>query len=234
MKSCIIVTGIPYSGKSIPAGILHHLGVFMGSFNLEPDSIYNRHDYYEHPQLVNINADITGSRDVIGMINTVKKISDGSVRFSYPEYRSVVINAMAESASEVGYETIGFKDPRLSFPNLLYQLTCIVRQHYPKIKLIVCKRDTESIFRTMMQNETVINHFSRTEVRKYLWQWEGLLSDVYHDFSGEKIRVRFDDFMNFPDELLYLLSGFSGLSITDSAKIFIQKRNRFFIERNNN
>ncbi|NIQ90668.1 MAG: hypothetical protein GWN93_17270 [Deltaproteobacteria bacterium] len=60
MSRCIIVLGIPRSGTSCVAGVLHKLGVNMGQGHFQPIDRFNQRGYFEDLRWRLTNQKITG------------------------------------------------------------------------------------------------------------------------------------------------------------------------------
>ena len=238
---CILITGMPYSGKSIPAGVLHHFGAHLGHFSLSPDSIYNRHDYFEHPQIVDMHSDITGTRSLSGMYDAISDIHDCKKSFSYDDITEnaveVIVDAIIKNRirKRLPNKVWGLKDPRLCLPEIAQSFHSIASQ-FSNVKLIVCERKHRDVIRcnySAMMNSKMEVTFN--DVVEYVRRWQTLVDNLYYSFSCPKMKIYFEDFSNedFSKFHIKRLSQFVGLPITESAKLFLEKR-REYIENNGN
>ena len=62
MGRCIVVLGVPRSGSSAVAGVLHHLGVNMGNGHLQRGNKWNPKGYMEDLRWQALNKRLTGDR----------------------------------------------------------------------------------------------------------------------------------------------------------------------------
>lgn len=119
--SCIVVVGCFRSGTSAVAGILHHLGVFMGS-KFDESTSHNKSGYWEDLEFKNFH----------------KKMELSSFNENdRKNYEELIISR------QDNFKSWGLKDPLLclflnEFLNNLHD-----------VKIIVCDRDQEKISQSM-------------------------------------------------------------------------------------
>ena len=233
---CILITGMPYSGKSIPAGVLHHFGAHLGHFSLSPDSIYNRHDYFEHPQIVDMHSDITGTRSLSGMYDAISDIHDCKKSFSYDDITEnavgVIVDAIVKNRirKRLPNKVWGLKDPRLCLPEIM-QSFCNIASQFSNIKLVVCERSYRDVIRcnySAMMNSKMEVTFN--DVVEYVRRWQNLVDNLYSEFAYPKMKIYFREFSKFH---IKRLSQFVDLPITENAELFLEKRKEY-VENNGN
>ena len=113
--SCIIVLGCYRSGTSAAAGILHHLGVFMGSEFDKPNKS-NPSGYYEDLDFKRLFDKMSEGFDVDGQLDVLMRIR------------------------EAEHTIWGFKDPQLCL--LMHKVVPLVKTD---LKIIVMMRPREEI-----------------------------------------------------------------------------------------
>jgi len=142
-KKFFLVTGLPRSGTSVLAGVLHNLGINMLNGRPPRTDGVNPTGYFEDLKIANINMRHTNSRTFDGYISTVNKVINGHEINANPlEYH----NPLKHKVSKGG-DLIGFKDPRLCFSDLLEIFLSTLRFHITKenIKVLFTHRDIYSI-----------------------------------------------------------------------------------------
>ena len=120
----IIVTGVGRSGTSVIAGILHHLGVYMGE-EFIPANKSNLTGYWEDKEFIKLNAHLLEYQITIEL--WYKKISE-----------------LVSKRQALG-EKWGFKDP--SITNLLNFYV----QLFPNALYINCTRDKDEIIESLQR-----------------------------------------------------------------------------------
>jgi len=120
--SCIVVLGCFRSGTSAVAGILHHLGVFMGS-EFDEFTSHNKSGYWEDLEFKNFH----------------KKMELSSFNEKDRENYEKLIRSR-----QVNFELWGLKDPLLCL-----FLDEFLNNLQDQVKLIVCDRNQEKIAQSM-------------------------------------------------------------------------------------
>lgn len=224
-KTCILITGVSYSGKSIPAGVLHHLGIHMGDFRLTPDPIYNRHDYYENIGIVDRHGDMTKTRNLPGNIQTIYDVCERNFRYSYNDIGKKTMRFIIETIAS-RYRHWGLKDPRLCIPNLFSDFADIA-QEYSIVKLIICERDFDEILQCNideMDGHKMPDKYTCSYLSEYVKYFKYLADQVWENFDGEKIKVEFNESIDSPDKFLQKICNFANVEETYNAKLFLEKR----------
>lgn len=122
--SCIVVMGCYRSGTSAVAGILHHLGVDMGSNFQEPNA-NNPKGYFEDPKFLEANLKIYEAIQIVDDFDHHSRMFEAKKAF----------HALVE-AREKRDITWGFKDPKF----------CLTAKHVelpPETKIIWIHRDID-------------------------------------------------------------------------------------------
>jgi len=217
MSTCILVTGVPYSGKSIIAGTLHHLGVFMGTFRRDPE-IYNRGDIYEDKTLVNLNTSATNAYTDNHMLSAAHACLNNA-SFTYNDIFETNIASVAKHRSEK-FNIWGFKDPRLLFPNLMVEFLEIVSGH-STIKLICSVRKLEDIAKcySMCKDD-------QEYVKNAIYYFSGRNHAIFDQANLEKMKIGFDAPLRRPEEFVQSMADFAEMPVTENALAFVQGRNR--------
>ena len=216
MSNCILVTGSPYSGKSILAGTLHHLGIYMGTFE-HPPKIYSRKDIYEDKALVQYNSIATNSLTDNAMIDTALKCLDNTT-YSYDRTRKNDVENAIKKLSE-NYDVWGYKDPRFLFPNIWDNFIKIAKQ-YSDIKLIVSNRGLEDIVKCYERHK---EDYRLTKIAVYYFLLRTQF--IFQQFNGHKMIVGFDTPLNRPKEFVQSIADFAEVPIAENAMLFVNGRN---------
>jgi len=138
-----IVTGLPRSGTSLVAGILHNLKIDMISGHAIRKDSRNTMGFFERSQVVNVNAMLTNSKTFIGVVESAEKVSNGYLF----DVRSNIYNIVIDDIFVKKGNHIGVKDPRFCYPQLLDIFTNSLLRHIPleNIKVLLTYRDIFSI-----------------------------------------------------------------------------------------
>jgi len=138
-----IVTGLPRSGTSLVAGILHNLKIDMISGHAIRKDSRNTMGFFERSQVVNVNAMLTNSKTFIGVVESAEKVSNGYLF----DVRSNIYNIVIDDILVKEGNHIGVKDPRFCYPQLLDIFTNSLLRHIPleNIKVLLTYRDIFSI-----------------------------------------------------------------------------------------
>jgi len=224
-STCTLVTGVSYSGKSIPAGVLHHLGIHMGDFYLAPDPVYNRHDYYENIGIVDRHGDITGTRSLPGNIQVIHDVIEENSQYYYSDVGKNTFEAICGMIS-IKHKFWGLKDPRLCIPNLFPEFVKVAKE-FATVRLIICERDFHEILQCNIDDMAGHNQpkkYSYEYLFDYVTYFKYLSDEVWKNFDGEKIKVEFRESIDDPDKFLQKICNFAGVEATDNARLFLEKR----------
>lgn len=155
MSKCILVLGLPRSGTSMIAGILHHLGVFMGN-QLTPADKRNPNGFFENLHFINFHARATSTMTFTDIVNTWKRVQNGETFPLNKDVDEARRSAVRESYKAIisitaqGHEYWGIKDPRLIIPNLLDDFFVFAEGIVDDVRIIYIKRNSESIAKSLL------------------------------------------------------------------------------------
>jgi len=204
MGVCVIVLGIPRSGTSTAAGLLHEvLNVPMGSYLMPPMAGVNDKGFFEDMQFVEAHIDLMQAHED-------PKIEFQPTRQALENYRNLV------RFKEKTHQLWGVKDPKLCFllPILLDNL-----KHEPR--LVVTYRPFDRCVRSMMPlyGGMSLEHTSMLQAR-YLCS----LSKNLADFKGQRVDLAYDEMVDDTSSCLKRLANLIGIQLSDEQ---FQKADRF-------
>lgn len=154
----VIVIGMHRSGTSMIAGILYHLGVFMGENLMVGDMPQQPHGYYEDREIISLNE---------RLLTACKGSWDyPPPSISLPDDHELIeeMERLIESRERVGKGKFwGWKDPRtvLTLPLYLPRLT-------GDVKIICMKRNRDQVIESLHKREK-----NRTR------EWAEEIHDIY-------------------------------------------------------
>lgn len=126
----IIILGMHRSGTSLVAGLLHSVGVSMGTVFLEPDR-FNSTGYFEDIEFLYINKGILeNSGGSWFSPPTLANILEGGRKFN-----SVIAQTVKRKSEESNGRPWGWKDPRMCLVSWIYT------KHIPDAKYLVVVRN---------------------------------------------------------------------------------------------
>jgi len=197
----VIVIGPGRCGTSAVAGMLHHLGVFMG-FRLEPPHRTNPHGHWEDSEFVALNSAVLCER------------------LPLQEWERCV-RAIIEHRSNLGIRW-GWKDPRTC--DLLDRYLGIVAAP----RLIRCRRAPDAIQASIVKayaNADGSNGWNAASARRLQQRRDGMLDRL---LPRETLDVEFDTLVSRPEAVALRIVDYLGLSPTATqlaqAVSFIQTR----------
>jgi hypothetical protein len=238
---CIIVTGVPYSGKAIIAGVLHHLGIYMGEYSIrgkENFFFYGPYDGYEDAYFIDFHLKVTGTRHDHDILSKIRMCADDNKIFTY----HVAEPNSADEKENVLYEAIvtgldfteariisncetypiwGLQEPRLCIPQLFHDFVGIVEQ-YAEPMLVVADRSLVDSAKSYDLDD--INY-----VLESLVVYQSVRNEIFYGFEGKKKMVSFDDTVFEPIEVVNNLAEFAEVEPTESAYGFLLERKQFLI-----
>lgn len=156
MSRCIVVMGLPRSGTSLIAGILHRLGVDMGSGHLTRANRHNPLGYYEDARWQYL------SRRLLGM---------GYWPKLHEDLLSDVVAGWQKLAEKCSASPLwGFKDVRTAF--LLEDLL----PHLPDPRIVEVRRDFAASMRSLQRHSQTAYKGKRAmdeaQARQALERWQ--------------------------------------------------------------
>jgi len=151
-----VILGMHRSGTSLVAGLLHHLGIFMGEgFGNDGDWCH-----YEDPAFVSLNQQLL----TVAGGSWQNPPSIQSIWHSSHLYNEQIQRLLRERSVHSSW---GFKDPRACLTiNLWHDHLCL----WEKPKYIIVWRDKDKIITSLLQRAKARGDVSRTEA-----QWAQLV-----------------------------------------------------------
>lgn len=187
--SCIIVLGCFRSGTSAVAGVLHHLGVFMGE-KFDPPNSNNVNGYYEDVELKSLHA----------------KFDDGELD-SNPKLMEEYVNLIRKRESE--HKVWGLKDPLLC-TNLQRFVSVLKTDH----KLIVCRRSVSEIALSMSKALKEENLFRYKPLAEF---YVRQMNEQISYYKGSILEMDHNETLANPHFHVQKISDFVGLPVTPEA-----------------
>lgn len=193
--TCIAVLGCYRSGTSAIAGILHHLGVFMGDV-FDPPSSNNSTGYFEDIEFKSFHTKFDGGE------------LDGN-----PSLMNDYVDLIKKRESEK--KLWGLKDPLLC-TNLFRLISNLKTDH----KLIVCHRKTEDIAKSMakglkepnLQRFQPLAQFYVDKMLEQMLNYRGTILEMDHDQT-----------LGNPEFHINRIASFVGLPVSQEALFHIVK-----------
>lgn len=202
----IVVLGMHRSGTSMTAGILHHLGVYMGDYGFKPDE-WNEKGYFENRYITEMNENI---------------LSKAGGSWDNPPSRESIlaldkVNEIEEIINKEKRDLWGWKDPRTCLTIELF-LPFIENIYY-----IVVRRNRLSVIESLYQRSGKTDEKGRLSIvydtymnRLYSFihtidennilnlQYESILSDskLHIDRIADFIKVERKDMSDFVESRL--------------------------------
>lgn len=206
-RRCIIVLGLPRSGTSLVAGVLHHLGVFMGEKFTTPD-FWNPRGYSENLEITGPLANATGST----MTDGVLYVAASGQTFCLPQGVLAEITRRMRDI-EAKHEIWGFKDPRLLFPGILDDLLGSIES---KLKFIVTVRQRSRIKASIEAKLRYLldGKASGLPVDAAIDQLAMRLVDIMAGLPSSPLVVRFDSLIDSPEAEVKRIADFVNLKVT--------------------
>jgi hypothetical protein len=211
MGRCIVVLGIPRSGTSAAAGVLHNMGVDMGSGHLQPGNQFNEKGYYEDLRWQALNKKVTGSR-----YDLKDDISD-EVR---QEYERLAIKYSVKPLW-------GMKDPRLCV-TLKYILPYLW-----EVKIVTVLRPLEQSVASLVNHSTKEYggkyKMSTDSALKLLVAWYDKLQQTLDTVKCPTLYLQYRDLVQIPEITIGKLADFcfqdtNLVPSTQSALSFMEPR----------
>lgn len=196
--SCVIVLGFYRSGTSAVAGLLHHLGVFMGEkFDLPNDN--NKYGYWEDLEFKALHKQ---------MLEELEVQTDVSV-VTFDHYRALVEERQRRPLW-------GVKDPRLCV--LMPKLDALLGRDY---RIIVCWRPKEEIFDSLKKAK--VDDHDSANFLPLLEAYESRMDDFLHTCERDSIGVSFNDLKLHTQEEVERIANFVNLPVNPQALEFVRQ-----------
>lgn len=196
---CIIVLGVPRSGTSAVAGILHHLGVFMGSA-FGPATEMNPRGFFEDREVVLLHnrfLDYSAFPETVILTNNRRSLED------YAGF------ARKRESLEA---TWGFKDRYTPF---LFHIAKKAIAH--PIRVIATERPFHESVHSWSEQRKV----SIAEAKKVLGDTLYARDLTLAEFTGPVMRVPYHELIANPSEWVKAIAFFAGKTPTPEAIEFI-------------
>ena len=213
MSICIVVLGGHRCGTSAVAGVLHHLGVFMG-YRLLGAGKYNERGHWEDRTFLERHKDIVGG---------VPKWKSPKVNFEpYRQAYSQLVRRREET-----HELWGFKDPRtiFVFSHFLEVAKCEVR-------VINVWRDLEASAQSMWKRrgKRATSHINvdLEEAREIAKRYRMRHTQVLEMWEGECLDIRYERLCQRPGREVKGIAAFVGMPPRKKAIRFISPKLRHF------
>lgn len=201
MSTCIIVLGCYRSGTSIAAGVLHHLGIFVGdSFDFKNEN--NPTGYWEDLEFKSLHERII-NRKILKLKGELQLLFDDQ------EYMSLV-----KKRSE--HDIWGLKDPKLShlFPFFVKCLDSLGMSH----KVINCTRSVESISDSLSRATNTPDTIWSSAIASYI----KIKEENLKSYQGNVLDLRFEELQN-PEHYVNKIAAFVGLEPNQKAIDLIRR-----------
>ncbi len=209
MSTCIVVLGGHRCGTSAVAGVLHHLGVFMG-YRFVGAGKYNKRGHWEDKVFLGHHKRIVGSWK--------------NPKVDFEPHRQVYSRLVRRREEE--HELWGFKDPRtiFMFPYFLevvkveVRVINVWRNLEASAKSMTARHSTKSSrINVDMGEARIIAELYRREQMQVLEDWE-----------GAQLNVKYERLCQRPHREVIRIAQFVGLSLTERAVKFIAPKLRHF------
>lgn len=173
MGRCIMVLGVPRSGSSCLAGVLHRLGVDMGSGYFQRADKNNQRGYYEDRRWQKINKDVTGNYQNRLYYDVVQP--EALTKKQAARYERVARECAAQPIW-------GFKNVRTDFT------AQFIWPYLKDVRLVVTQRDLEHSARSIKEHSRV-SHRGRLamtieEARVLIEVYRVALQQRLQEFKG--------------------------------------------------
>jgi len=208
-STCVVVLGGHRCGTSAVAGVLRHLGVFMG-YRLVGASKSNRKGHFEDIAFLNLHKKIVGGWKQ-------PRVNFGPVR---RRYRRLI------RARERVFSLWGFKDPRFCFVFPYFRQ--IVRARFLMVSV---HRDLEAAAFSMAARKSTSNPSIRVtmvQAEQIARRYEDAQAIALRLHKGPVLKVQYEQLVKKPAEQIAAIAKFVGLPVTEKAINFVDPRLKHF------
>jgi len=193
MGRAILVLGVPRSGTSAVAGVLHHLGVNMGTGHLQKANKWNPKGHMEDLRWQKLNKQLTGARYGHTQPETISQQQQDQYK------------ALAEMC-DVNF-LWGMKDPRL----------CFTARHFWRYlddaRIIAVMRSPEaaatSLMRHSQENYRGQHGMTKHQATDLRDLWARAMEQRLIEFWGPVMRVQYEELIQWPDDTISDLARFA-------------------------
>ena len=225
-KKAFIVTGLPRSGTSAIAGVLHNLGINMLPKNNIRRDQYNSKGYFENIAVVNVNITTTDSRTFKTFVSAMDKSNKGH-SFKLPTELAYTqcINQMILTNS-----VFGVKDPRFVLPGLLEGFINTLKDHIDRenIKIILTKRNITSTIKSLKSiRDNDFSSYSDNDLFTILSErWLNTLDMIEDDLGffvcGGNLGIfGYSELVEDPEYTVSEIARFCDVPVTQAALDFV-------------
>ena len=191
---CLMVLGVPRSGSSCVAGVLHKLGVDMGAGHFQPDDWANPKGYFEDMRWRLATQRITG-RGYSLQAAEVARIGQ--------KQKTLYRNLARQCARS---RLWGMKDPWLCF--MAQFIWPILEQQGVDVRLIVTSRKREASIASVQKHLNRSYH-GKGDAEHIIEAWQAGLERQLGEWNSSAYFVDYDDLTNNPREVVHELASFS-------------------------
>jgi hypothetical protein len=210
-STCIVVLGGHRCGTSAVAGVLHHLGVFMGSRFIGATQ-YNERGHWEDVAFVALHKRIVGGwkRPCVDF-EPVK-----------PAYAKLI------RSREKQHELWGFKDPRA-----VYVFPFFLRMVRAEVKVVNVYRELEASANSMTHRKNPKKGSSLNVTYKQALGIARQYRDahwlaMHYCWQGPSLAVQYEALVHDPADQVKRIAGFVGVNWSQKAIDFVSPRLKHF------
>jgi hypothetical protein len=196
----ICVIGVPSSGTSAVAGVLYHLGIFMGD-ELLPASVANPKGYFEDVEFVRLHERMIS--------NWKRPLVNNCCRQEYA--------ALVRKREDMHVDW-GVKDPRLCF------LFPILLEIVGSAKVIFTARNVIASTRSLSWRDGMPISEAEAIIDRYIKARDAIVNG----FEGEYLVVGFESLVEDAEAVVGEIAEFVGRPVVQSAVEFIDPGLRRF------
>jgi len=208
----IVILGMHRSGTSLVAGLLHHLGVFMGENDITSDPW----QHYEDPTFVSLNQQLLSSA---GGSWSKPPSAEAIWRFSH-QYNERIQRLLRERSS---FSHWGFKDPRTCLTINLWHHHLLL---WSTPRYVMVWRERERIVSSLYQRAKIIGDDDRTEAEwtQLLGAYWGRVINFLSLYHPNYHAVWYEDLINpaISESIVRSLADFCDIPFNSDALSFIQ------------
>jgi len=204
MSRCVMVLGVPRSGTSAVAGVLHALGVNMGTGHLQKGNEWNERGYVEDLRWQRLNKRITGER--YGH-NQPAAIGDALLE----QYQRLI-----EDCSQS--PLWGIKDPRLCFTAQFFW------RYLDDARIVAVHRGASASAESLIQHSqgNYGGKFAMTleQAMDLRDLWAEAMEERLRRFWGPVLRIQYEHLLGEPAKGVGVLAqfAFDGLPLVPNLK----------------
>ena len=200
-KPCLVILGVPRSGTSAVAGVLHHLGVFMGEQFNRPNNA-NPKGFFEDLEVVELHNKFLDNGK---FPETTILTEDTEKMSSYKEF--------ARKRESLG-RVWGFKDRLTPF---VFHIT---KKHIDNLRIITTERPFHESVCSWTTQFNVHVSTAKKDIADALYARDMALSE----FAGRVLRVSYHELVNETEKTVKRIARFANVPATKEAIDFIDPK----------